>query len=102
MDTINACVIFNGITEDSPPRLLFSKHLNRADGKSRVYTEAVPVLDEMLQRRIAAELQINDEIELTVAYDYSAPGWPSRVCDFRKFASSNLIAAHSQQDLAAA
>ena len=102
MEIIVDRVIFSGMMDSNPPRLLFRKELRRTDGKTRPFTEAVPVLDETLRTRIAAELQVNDEIELSVAYDYSAPGWPSHVLAFRKAGSETLMTDGISQHLAAA
>ena len=102
LDTSVERVIFSGMTDSTPPRLLFRKGLKQTDGKNRPFTEAVLVPDEPLQTRIASELQINDEIELSVAYDYSAPGWPSHVLDFRKANLEKVTADNIPQSLTAA
>ncbi len=102
METIIDRVIFSGMMDGNPPRLLFRKALKQAGSQKRYFTEAVSVPDETLQVRIATELQVNDQIELSVAYDYSAPGWPSHVLDFYKTGSEDVAADSISQELAAA
>lgn len=90
MDIITEQVIFTGIVSGNPPRLLFHKNLERADGTAKVFTEAARVLNEALLQRIERELRAQDEIELTVEYNYEEPGWPSRVIDFQKTAAPKV------------
>lgn len=55
-----------GITNETPPRLTYSKIVTRPDGKRKLFSQAVQVADETLLARLKQELREGDEADMVI------------------------------------
>lgn len=70
MQKVTLRVNVGGIVEGEPPSLAWWKRARRPDGKERIVSQSVKVLDEQLFRQLTATVKSGDEIEICVVNEW--------------------------------
>jgi hypothetical protein len=65
-----------------PPTIITFERLAGRDGRTKPFTQKVPVPDAALFQALLAGAAKGDEIEITTVTDWSAPGLPTYVTAF--------------------
>ena len=69
------------VVRGDPPAIVILEQLVGRGGRTRSFTQKVPVLDVHLFHRLLEEAQKGDEIEITTETDWNAPGLPTCLID---------------------
>src|SRR5215216_5103189 len=65
-----------------PPAIVTFERLVGRDGKTKPFTQKLPVLDAVLFRSLVAEAAKGDLIDVTTVTDWSAKGLPTHLVGF--------------------
>ena len=66
------------------PAVLTSERVSDARGRTRLFTQKVPVPDVALFTRLSAEVVKGDEVEVTVVTQWTDDDYTTSLADFRK------------------
>lgn len=82
LEILTERVQFRGIVDGEPPMLAFSKMLTRPDGKRKLHSQMVQVINKELLARLCREAQMGDEIDVEIETDWTHPDIPTILKNF--------------------
>jgi hypothetical protein len=82
VETLREQVRIAGIVEGNPPMLAFSRMLTRPDGKRKLHTQMVQILDAELLSRLRREVATGTEAVIVIETDWTKPDIPTILKDF--------------------
>lgn len=82
LEILTTSVTVAGLVQSDPPLLAWYKRLRGPERQQKLHTQWTPVLDQRLADRLRDEVRNGDQIEITIATDWSQQGAPTYLVDF--------------------
>jgi hypothetical protein len=72
------------IVAGDPPAIVTYEQFRLPSGGVKNFTQEVPVLDAALYQRLLREVQVGDEVQITVVTEWGQSGVPHYLTDFAR------------------
>ncbi len=97
-DEVTSQVRVVAISDTHPAQITFAQCVRRPDGKERIITQKIPVLNADLLARLVAEASPGTDIEATIITEWHKNGYATHLANFRVSVSAeqNLNEARQQ------
>ena len=97
-DEVTSQVRVIAISDTQPAQVTLAQCVRRPDGKERIITQKIPVLNADLLARLAAEASPGTDIEATIITEWHKNGYTTHLANFRvaTFAEPSLNEVRQQ------